>query len=635
MRISISPLNPRGGATLLITLCWALSILVVLLTAPVPISQSRYLWFILSVMGLGAGAHLFFLLRMALSSYVSESTFGRAELMSCSQLYSHLKNSDNVVWMGTGFLWSGRHSARLYDIMYAANSKLSETETSKGLKISNKNIKENIASAGSLNYLQQLNQSCYEINVPTDQFKGHTLLLATTRAIKTRFLSLLVTQSLFRSPREAIIVIDPKGDMELKNLIEQQAIANGRTQDFQFFHPAFPEQSVCINPLQNFTRPTEIASRLIDLVVKGENEDAFSAFAWRAINVISTGLLYINETPEILSIKKYIDNGVGELLALVLAEHTNKRKKLAKEKKHEILARREANIIDQFLFDSDDKASGKGNHKLQILIRQYQEFSKDQMNPEIDDLIAFYKHDRIHAAKMLASLVPLLSQLSSGTLGEMLSPIKTNRTNVVNFANVLDQNKIIYIGLDSMADSVVGSAIGQILLADLAAVAAKRYNFSQNLSRVNLFIDEAHSVCNKSLMTLANQGAGAGIDLYLASQTLSDFVVALGSEEHALKLLGNLNTMICGRIIDPWTQTLVSERFGKTHIEQMMRSQSESSGSGTGLLDWGSSWGERISMVEMDLVPASVLGRIPNLEYFALLSNGSLIKGKIPVLTGS
>ncbi len=615
-----------------ILLCWALSLLVVVLATPVPIGESSYAIFVIVVMSVGAGIHLFQILTKTVSRHTSHNNPGRPEIMACSTLFSHIKDSDKYVWMGTGFVWSRRHSTRLYDILYAGESDRIEARSSSGRDI---NSGENIAAAGSLSYLQSLNQSCYELNVPIDQFKGHTLLLATTRAIKTRFLSLLVTQALFRSPNEAIIVIDPKGDMELKNLIEQQAKVCGREQDFEFFHPAFPEQSTCLNPLQNFSRATEIASRLVDLVVRGDGEDAFSAFAWRAVNVISTGLLYVGETPDILSIKKYVDNGVGELLALVLEEFGKRLEPVCVEIEEQVLHKKEGDVVDQFLFGFDDKGKTRGKYRLQTLIGQYQSCSSEKGDPEIDDLIAFYKHDRVHATKMLASLVPLLSQLSSGTLGEMLSPSKAKCSKILNFSDILEQNKIIYIGLDSMADSVVGSAIGQILLADLAAVAAKRYNFSQNFSRVNLFIDEAHSICNKSLLTLANQGAGAGIDLYLASQTLSDFVVALGSEEHALKLLGNLNTLICGRIIDPWTQTLVSERFGKTHIEQLMRSQSESSGSGTGLLDWGSSWGERVSMVETDLVPASVLGRMPNLEYFALLASGSLLKGKIPVLQGS
>ncbi len=649
MQRSSSSRYSKDESGILMVLCWPLCLLIIIMTAPVPINESLYGWIVIFVTGIGIVTHIINGLKFLIARRGSASTVLQAEMMSCSTLIKQVKKSNNSVWMGTGFLWSGMHSAKLYDVLYNEHG-LNSAVKGLTIKSSGKKSTLDIANAGAINYLQSLNQGCYDIEVPIDQFKGHTLMLATTRAIKTRFLSLLVIQALLRSPNEAIIIIDPKGDLELKVLIEQQAKRHGRQQDFNFFHPAFPDQSICLNPLQNFSRPTEIASRLVDLVTKQENDDAFSAFAWRAINVISSGLLYLGEAPTIVQIKNYIDS-VGDLLILVLEEYLQKisegqndEKNVEKKSNEQHVSTKrlmtaknqqqqaENFIIDQFIFESESSTKVNGKRRAQTLIRQYQTFNKGRQGcSDINDLIAYYQHDQVHASKMLASLVPLLSQLSSGTLGRLLSP-QSGQENVIDFSAVVQQHKIIYIGLDSMADAVVGSAIGQIFLADLAAVAAKRYNYSQDFSRINLFIDEAHSVCNKSLITLANQGAGAGIDLYLASQTLSDFVVALGSEEHAMKLMGNLNTLICGRIIDPWTQTLVSERFGKTHIKQMMRSQSESSGTGTGLMDWGSSWGERVSTVEAELVPTLVLGRIPNLEYFALLASGSLIKGKIPVL---
>ena len=468
--------------------------------------------------------------------------------------------------------------------------------------------------------MQSLDAECHDINVPLVQFKGHSLLLATTRAIKTRFVSLLVAQALHRSPAEAVIVIDPKGDLELKTLLCSEAKAAGREKDFLFFHPAFPEKSISINPLNNYSRSTELATRLVDVMKGGDKDDAFSAFAWRAINSIVNGLIYVGLEPDILLIKQTIDQGVGDLLAKGISKY-----KLAKESSAE-----QNELFQQFLLDARPISND-----LKTLIPYYKDEQQAGRSENcLDDLLSFYSHNKTHASKMLANLVPLLGQLTSSSLAPLLSPVscQCKKEKIIDMARVVSQKKIIYIGLDCMSDPIVGAAVGQILLADLAAVAAQRYNYSQDFSRVNLYIDEAHSVTNNSLLTLANQGAGAGIDLFLASQTLSDFVVALGSEEHALKLLGNLNNIICGRIIDPWTQKLISERFGKTRIDQVMKTRSESTGTGAGLLDWNSAWGERQSLEETDLVPAAVLGRLPNMEYFAMLASGSLIKGKIPVL---
>lgn len=616
---------------------WILALVLVVVVAPVSVVESRFMWLVLAIVVFGIIRHCVKLTKQLLG-YISRSDSARrmsgTMFLSCGCLFKKVTKLDDAIWIGTGFRWTGDHSGKLYEHLYCTRKK---TDIFSGSHHVSKN---NLAYAGAINYLQGLNGTCYDLRVPIEQFKGHTLLVATTRAIKTRFLSLLAVQALFRSPKETIIVIDPKGDLELKRLLEQQSTAHGRKQDFIFFHPAFPEQSISINPLQNFSRATEVASRLVDVMSRGEKEDAFTAFAWRAVNVISNGIIFLGDTPDIVTIKQYVDKGVGGLLKRVLEKYLQQN--LSESRRQEELKcannkfaqqKDQESLINQFLFEDEEFSSKRRENTLHTLMQNYILLQKEgRGDTSIDDLLSFYRHDRNHASKMMASLTPLLSQLSSGVLKNLLSPSNTGDQGNQNFATIIEQHKIIYIGLDSMTDPVVGEAIGQILLADLAAVAAQRYNYSQDFSRVNLFIDEAHSICNKSLLTLANQGAGAGIELYLASQTLSDFVVALGSEEHALKLLGNLNNLICGRTIDPWTQKLITERFGKTHIEQLMRAKSESSGTGSGLLDWSSSWGERMSMVETDLVPASILGRIPNLEYFALLANGSLIKGKIPVL---
>lgn len=76
-------------------------------------------------------------------------------------------------------------------------------------------------------------------------------------------------------------------------------------------------------------------------------------------------------------------------------------------------------------------------------------------------------------------------------------------------ARAIRTEKVLYVGLDSLADATVGSAIGSVLLADLAAVAGDRYNYGiHSLKPVNLFIDEAAEVINQPTIQLMNKGGG-------------------------------------------------------------------------------------------------------------------------------
>ncbi|HDC1593814.1 TPA: hypothetical protein O7V63_004977, partial [Salmonella enterica] len=43
--------------------------------------------------------------------------------------------------------------------------------------------------------------------------------------------------------------------------------------------------------------------------------------------------------------------------------------------------------------------------------------------------------------------------------------------------------------------------------------------------------------------------------------------------------------------------------------------------------------GERLMEEEADLFPAQLLGMLPNLEYIAKISGGTIVKGRLPILT--
>lgn len=86
---------------------------------------------------------------------------------------------------------------------------------------------------------------------------------------------------------------------------------------------------------------------------------------------------------------------------------------------------------------------------------------------------------------MSTSLLPILSMLTSGTLGDMLSPSKSieeKQKNTWRDTNdLIAWNCVVYVGLDSLSDPMVGSAIGALFLSDLACVAGARYNVSSPL----------------------------------------------------------------------------------------------------------------------------------------------------------
>lgn len=246
-------------------------------------------------------------------------------------------------------------------------------------------------------------------------------------------------------------------------------------------------------------------------------------------------------------------------------------------------------------------------------------------------------HNREHYAKITASLQPVLSMLTGGTLAKSFSPDPFDPDDerpIVTVERVVEGGDILYLGLDALPDSTVAGALGSIILADLTAYAGKRYNRGESgtdVKSVSLFVDETANVINGPMIELLNKGLEAGIRVTAAMQTVSDLAARLGSDSRARMALGNFNNLIALRSKDRLTQEFICETFGKTTVWSTSASLS-SSADGSPVPDFRASVTRSIQGRRDEVVPPDVLGRLPNTEFFASVSGGRLYKGRIPIL---
>ena len=94
--------------------------------------------------------------------------------------------------------------------------------------------------------------------------------------------------------------------------------------------------------------------------------------------------------------------------------------------------------------------------------------------------------------------------------------------------------------------------------------------------------------------------------------------------------LGNLNNLIAFRSKDRPTQDFVVETFGKTAIHTLRVGLSH--GADAHLGDFSASHSTQITESFEEMIPADILGKLPNLQYFASVSGGRIIKGRFPIL---
>ena len=266
----------------------------------------------------------------------------------------------------------------------------------------------------------------------------------------------------------------------------------------------------------------------------------------------------------------------------------------------------------------------------------YNEFYKDAPNAtNIAGLVKLRNHPREHFSKMINNMLPLLDMLTAGTLSTMLSMTAGDdpdmKHNVINTMDILDRKGVLYIGLDSLSDKIVGNSIGSLALSDITATAGAIYNFSKEKPPVNIFVDEAAECVNDSFIQALNKGRGAGFRLIVATQTISDFTAALGSEAKEEMVLGNVNNIIALRTRSKSSQQFLSEMLPKTMIKTITHTQGMNSLTTQPLLH-GATQSEQLKETEAPLISPQLFGLLANLEYIGIFAGGTVVKGKLPLL---
>jgi len=455
--------------------------------------------------------------------------------------------------------------------------------------------------------------------IPTDHLKGQTLLAGTTRSGKTRFMDSLIAQAVYRG--ETVIILDPKSDFDLTECARQACIDAGRENDFVYFHPAFPDKSARIDPLKNWNRPTELASRVAALIPSETGSDPFTAFGQMAMSNIIGGLLLIEEKPSLMLLRRYLEAGPAGLVCVATDAYCEKTFDGDEWRQH--LKRQLEGC------KADDK------ERARRYVRFYQEYvAKQKPSSALEGLMSSFTHDATHFGKMVTSLMPVLNMLTAGSIGGLLSPDSLDLRDprpITDFSRIIRMNKVCYVGLDSLSDALVGSAIGSLFLSDLTAVAGDRYNYSRDHKPVNLFVDEGSELANQPFISMLNKSAGSGVRVCVATQTVGDFAARLGSKDKATMMLGNLNNVFSLRVIETETQEFITNTMGETVVRHVEYGQSTKAEADDPLVFSGTT-SESLKETAYPLVPPAMMGSIPNLEFFGRFSGGRVVKVRIPIL---
>ncbi len=465
---------------------------------------------------------------------------------------------------------------------------------------------------------------------------GHTLVLGTTRVGKTRLAEILIAQDIRRG--DVVIIFDPKGDADLLRRVYAEAKRAGRAKDFYMFHLGYPEVSARYNAIGNFSRITEVATRIANQLPSEGNSAAFKEFAWRFVTIIARALVALGRRPDYNQVRRYI-NDIEPLFMEYAQAHLRQH---GAEDWQEEVADIAANIKERSLPNS---LRGRNNEAI-ALMRHLQD--QDLYDPVLDGLVSAFKYDKTYFDKIVSSVGPLMEKLTTGNIAELISPdyLDENDTRpIFEWMEVIRRKGIVYVGLDALTDTTVASAVGNSMFADLVSVAGHIYkhgvgvdpiNTSQvtanTMPTISMHADEFNELIGDEFVPLLNKAGGAGFQVTAYTQTWSDVEARIGNRAKAGQVAGNFNTLIMLRVKELATAEMLTDQLSKVEVFTLMSVSGvdDSSDPGSGV-DFKSRNEDRISVSEVPMLTPAELVALPKGQAFALLEGGHLWKLRMPL----
>jgi len=563
--------------------------------------------------------------RMAISTKWL-TTLDVQKLLSIQQ---RMRTEVNSMYLGIGYEWTQKHCQIAHDIMRMPSTDipgmpkwLSKTRTGRKLEDAIESIfapKDSIRDRmpqGS-SWLHGLEPKKGLVPFHYKAMGGHTLVGGTTGAGKTRTYEVISTQVIHLG--DVLIIVDPKNDAEWKRRVEKECKRAGRK--FLYFNQAKPSESIRLNPIENWSQPSEIPSRIAQLMEEGPFRDFAFLFIDRAVK----GELYIGDKPTLRSILKYAQSGITTLLDKALDRYFRLNG----------LEDWETQVATELTKLGQKPGASRVDGMVALYNSRFAVFDKG--HETIDGLIATHVHDREHYMRIIASALPLLQMLATGETGLMLAPKVDDfedEREIWDIDKIIKQKAVLYMGLDSLSNSIVQKAIASMILADVAAVCGSIYNFYDAPPEVVLIIDEIAEAINEQVIQVLNKGRGAGFKAFVAFQARADLEARLGNAAKMLQVLGNLNNQIVLRLEDSDTAKWFSEKVGETAIRNLVTSSSTSTGSEAHIGEFTGGVSRSLQLEKVPLIPADLIHRLPNLQYFMRISGGAVYQGRIPILQG-
>lgn len=350
-----------------------------------------------------------------------------------------------------------------------------------------------------------------DLTIADSSRKGHTWVFGTTRVGKTRALENMVEQDIRKG--NSVVVIDPKGDLELFSKIIQVAFEEKRHQDLILVTPIFPSFSAVLDPLAYYYMPEELVGHIVSGIEVGK--------------------------------EKFFYNVAYEISLIVVQSLI-------------LIARHEGKQVSFNLNDVKNYISRESISELKAQIDSIDSNEARQLSQDMDKVLA---SPADYYGKVSSSLRVALMELSSGNIGKIVGKADSNR-----FMRKLENGErvIMVVHLGSLLTRKAAYTLGKVVVSMIQSFTGRVFSSGKTVNPpLCLYIDEAQNVLYFGIDDLFAKSGGANVWVHGFCQSVSQIYAAIG-EDYGNAILDNTNTKMFMRVPDAETAEYVVRHFG-TH----------------------------------------------------------------------
>jgi len=302
-----------------------------------------------------------------------------------------------------------------------------------------------------------------------------------------------------------VVVVDPKGDVDLFSKIVEVAADCGRLYDLLLLTPIYPQVSIMLDPLAYYYMEDE----LVDHVISG-----------------------------IKAKEEYFINVAAEVTQAVISAF-------------DVLAKAQGKRMHLSMYDIKTRVNHGGLQQLLQAVKVYPGSSEVCLMLEqiLESPADFF-------AKVSSSLRTVLTSLTTGRIGHIIGKAKTNEF-VRRFET--GEGVILICHTGSLLARRTAHIVGRLLISMIQSAVGRFFSSGRKLDPpLCIHIDEGHNILYKGIQELFNKGGGANVWVHFYTQSIAQIVDEVG-DETARSIIDNINTWMFMLVNHPETAKFVED----------------------------------------------------------------------------